>query len=119
MIERLEQLEKAATRDWRANPVSVPLGDTGDYECCVELVGGAGLIASRFEGGLPDIDQVHKCLHLAAAARNALPALLSVARAAESIIRMVSRHCDIEDDDEPRWVALRDALAQLKEANDG
>ena len=98
MIERLEQLEK------RAELASDLLGEAckrGHLRMCVPARPGQDddlVLASMIK------DQ---------------KVLLAVARAAEGLIRMVSRHCDIEDDDEPRWVALRDALAQLKEANDG
>lgn len=117
MLERLEQLEKAAT------PGPWVRGGRGLHsEQLVASFNKDGSLSSRHSGDhLPVFwdstgrkKRYSEDCDLIAAARNALPALLAVARAAEGIFELFGRY--IEDGDDPRWVALCEALAQLKEA---
>lgn len=96
MLERLEQLEA----DCRSIPITVM------RDVVVRLAKNEILQ-----------EDAEKVFMWAFETRRMQPALLAVARAAEGIFELFGRY--IEDGDDPRWVALCEALAQLKEANDG
>ncbi len=97
MIERLSELERAAT----PGPWHVKAASDG---CWWLILEGGPLVASGFTERVENADYI-------AASRNALPALLEVARAAETLV------FDAPHDDErgPAEEALHAALSALDE----
>lgn len=111
-LDKLEQLEKAATPGpWNADYVQAAIRHLSrnvdpDYYCTEEQsLSGNGDVFNRREDG-----------PLIAAARNALPALLAVARAAEALH---GEDAPVDMSETQRLAlsdAVFDALAQLKES---